>query len=303
VGDTDGVLYADPTALAALLQLTGPVEVDGIDVPLDATNVETYLYRDQYVQFASDLAERRDVLGQVSAAVFQALTSRPLPPLGELTDTLGPAVSSGHLKFVSFDPDAEALFVRTGLAGAWSTSPGADWLSLRSTNLLPNKIDFFLHRSVHVSTTVDRATGELESTVTVSLRNDAPPDGLPEYLIANVQGFPYGTNQDALALYTPHALDSVHVDGEEASVQRQVGYGGHIYTVPVVIGPQSDATVEFQLHGTVPAGPDYQLELLNQPLVNVEQVTVDLRAQGADRTTTIYDGPLSENLKLFALGK
>jgi hypothetical protein len=303
VGPVDGVLYADPTALAALLELTGPVEVDGIDEPLDASNVEQFLYVDQYVLFASDLEQRRDVLGQVSSAVFEALTSRPLPALGDLTDTLGPAVSGGHLKFVSFDPEAEALFERTGLAGAWATSPGADWLSLRSANLLPNKIDWFLHRTMDVESEVDPATGAITSTVTVTLRNDAPPDGLPEYLIANVDGLPYGTNHDALSLYTPHALTAVTVDGRDAPAQRQQGYGGNVYTVPVVVAPQSSATVVFRLEGTVPAGPDYRLDLLHQPLAHDDDVSVALRKQGSDRSTTLLEGPLEQNVQLLAIGR
>ena len=160
------------------------------------------------------------------------------------------------------------MFVRTGLAGAWRTDPGADWLSLRSTNLLPNKIDWFLRRSMQVDTVRDPATGALESTVTVTLENLAPPSGLPPYLIGNVDGFPYGTNHDALALYTPHGLESVTVDGVEAGGQTAQGYGGNVYTVPVVIPPEGRATVVFRLRGTVPTGPNYLLDVLNQPLAH-----------------------------------
>ncbi len=303
VGDTDGVLYADPTALAALLELTGPIDVEGVAVQLDATNVEQYLYLDQYVDFAADLSQRRDVLGEVSAAVFEALTSRPLPALGDLTATLGPAVSSGHLKFVSFDPQAEALFLRTGLAGAWRTSAGADWVSLRSTNLLPNKIDWFLHRTMAVDTVVDPSTGALDSTVTVTLRNDAPAGGLPGYLIANVDGLPYGTNHDGLALYTPHDLESVTIDGQEAGVERQNGFGGHIYTVPVVVPPGSTVEVVYRLSGKVAPGVTYRLDLLSQPLANVDDVSITLRATESVRTSTLFEGPLVENLGLTAIGR
>ena len=54
IGETDGVLYADPTALAALLQLTGPVQVPGLDAAIDSTNVEEYLFVGQYVQYDTD---------------------------------------------------------------------------------------------------------------------------------------------------------------------------------------------------------------------------------------------------------
>ncbi len=302
VGDTKGVVYADPTALAALLRLTGPVDVSGVTTALSADNVEQYLYVDQYVQFPRDTDARRNVLGKVTSAVFDALTSRPLPSLGDLADALGPAVTSGHLKFVSFDPKAEELFERTGLAGAWQTNPGADWLSLRSTNMLPNKIDWFLRRDMQVDTVIDPGAGRLESTVTVTLRNEAPADGLPEYLIGNVAGLPRGTNRDALALYSPHTLTAVEIDGTTAAVQRQQGYGGSIYTVPVDIPPGGTATVVYHLSGLAPTGRGYTLDVLHQALAHDDQVRITVRGQGSSTPAVLFDGPLTENTELAAIG-
>ncbi len=76
--DINGAIYADPEALAALLQLSGPVEVEGLDEPVTAQNVEQFLLTDQYVQFEGDNDTRRDMLGGVAEAVFDALTSKPL---------------------------------------------------------------------------------------------------------------------------------------------------------------------------------------------------------------------------------
>ena len=303
VGDTDGVLYADPRALAALLQLTGPVEVPSVGLTLDETNVEQYLYEDQYVQFESDLDQRRDVLTDVTRAVFDALTSRPLPAVGDITDALGPVVAGGHLKFTVLDEGAEALFVRTGLAGAWSTRPGADWVSVRSINLLPNKIDWFVRRQIDVDSVVDPATGAVESTVTVALANLSPPGGLPNYIIANTDGLPHGTSQDGISLYTPHGLVETTIDGAPAGVERQQGYGGNIYTVPVTIGPGGAATVQFRLTGRVPASPAYLLDVLAQPLAHDDQLTVTLRAPDSTAPATLHDGPLVENLELTAIGR
>ena len=71
--EVDGVVRIDPTGLARLLRLTGPVEVDGLPYPLDATNVEAFLEVEQYRLF--DVAEERsDLLGQVGARVFEVLS-------------------------------------------------------------------------------------------------------------------------------------------------------------------------------------------------------------------------------------
>ena len=80
IGETDGVLYADPTALAALLQLTGPVQVPGLDAAIDSTNVEEYLFVGQYVQYDTDVDRRRDVLADVTRSVFEAPPADPCRP-------------------------------------------------------------------------------------------------------------------------------------------------------------------------------------------------------------------------------
>ena len=186
-------------------------------------------------------------------------------------------MAGGHLKFVSFDENAEDLLVRTGVAGAWKTNPGADWLSLRSVNVLPNKIDWFLRRSMTVDAVVDPTTGAIESTVTVTLRNLAPASGLPSYLISNNDGLPQGTNRDSLSLYTPHALDAITLNGTSVGAESKDGYGGRIYTLPVVLPPGGEATVVYRLKGQVVPGPVYRLDLLNQPLAHDDDVTVRIR--------------------------
>ena len=198
-----GAVYVDPEALAALLRLTGPVDVAGLDEPVTADNVVQFLLTDQYVQFRGDNATRRDMLGDVAEAVFHALTSKPLPGISAIADTLGPAVEAGHLRVTVYDPDSEAFLDDLGMTGRFTTPPGVDHLALVSANQLPNKIDVFLHRSWNVVVTHDAGTGEVRSTVTVTLRNDAPASGLPPYILGDGKVLPPGTNLDLLGLYSP----------------------------------------------------------------------------------------------------
>ena len=182
----------DPAALAGLLELTGPVTLPGRDVVLDAANVEQFLYVDQYVLIGGANPERSELLGDVARATFDALTSQSLPGISDLTETLGPLVSAGHLRLSVTQPDAEVFLDRVGLSGRWTVAPGGDYLSVRSDDLLANKIDSFLHRDIDVSSRVDPGSGEVRSVVTVTLRNDAPAEGLPDYVIGNTLGVPTG---------------------------------------------------------------------------------------------------------------
>ena len=78
----DGALYLDPAAIAALLQLTGPVEsleVPELETTLDSSNAERFLLQDQYVLVGGNNPQRKELLGDAARATFDALTSRPLP--------------------------------------------------------------------------------------------------------------------------------------------------------------------------------------------------------------------------------
>jgi len=290
--DVAGAVYADPEALAALLRLTGPVDVAGLDAPITADNVEQFLLTDQYVRFQGDNATRRDMLGDVAEAVFHALTSKPLPGISTIADTLGPAVEAGHLRITVYDPDSEAFLDDVGITGRFTTSPGADHLALVSANQLPNKIDLFLHRSWNVAVTHDAATGEVRSTVTVTLRNDAPASGLPPYILGDGKVLPRGTNLDLLGLYSPLTLTTVSLDGEPGGSENQTESGSNVYSVSVRLAPGQTRTVTFELAGTVDPGP-YRLDVLPQPLATTDDVTVVLNGDHQ-----LFAGPLMSRLEL-----
>ncbi len=171
----DGALYVDPAAIAGLLELTGPVEVPALGVTLDAANAERFLLQDQYVLIDGNNPQRKELLGDAARATFDALTSRPLPGISSLAESLGRLVAAGHLRLSVNATDPERFLDRVGLSGQWAVPAGSDHVSVRWANLLANKIDSFIRRDIEVRTTVDHATGTLTEKVTVTVRNDAPP--------------------------------------------------------------------------------------------------------------------------------
>lgn len=76
--EVDGVIAVDPTGLAALLKLTGPINVPGLVEPLTADNAVEVLTRSQYVQLP-DESERGDILTEATRLTFEKLTASRLP--------------------------------------------------------------------------------------------------------------------------------------------------------------------------------------------------------------------------------
>ena len=287
----DGALYLDPAAIAALLQLTGPVEVPELETTLDSGNAERFLLQDQYVLVGGNNPQRKELLGDAARATFDALTSRPLPGIATLTDVLGGLVDAGHLRMSVDDPVSEAFLDRVGLAGQWDIPPGTDYVSVRWANLLSNKIDSFIHRDVEVSSTVDPETATVTQKVTVTVRNDAPPSGLPPYVIGNQLGLPVGTSQDILALYSPHQLDTVSIDGEPIGSATESEFGGPVYSLVVEVPSGESRTVVFELHGAVPAWP-YALQVVPQAMAHPDQTTVRVAGVPGLEPAPQFRGPL-----------
>jgi len=271
----DGVVAIDPAGLAALLRFTGPIRLPGTDIRLSADNAERFLLRDQYSSFGDD-PERRDALELAGRETFERLVTGDLPAPRRLGAELGPLAEGRHLLAHGFDPGAQALLERLGVAGA-ASAPAGDGFMLVSQNKGNNKIDVFLHREVDYRVDFDPATGEVEATATITLHNDAPASGLPDAVIgSNDQGLPPGTNAMFFSFYTPHGLRGATLDGVPFGLETQRELGYRVYSRFIEIPPGGQRVIELDLAGRLEPGATYELEVVPQPVPDADRVTVRL---------------------------
>lgn len=276
----DGVIRIDPTGLARLLRLTGPVTVDGLPYALDATNVVSFLQVEQYRLFeVAD--ERTDLLGQVAEGVFEALTTGPGPAPNRLAGALGPAVEGGHLSVWLRSDEGQALVERLGADGAVPEVRG-DGFGVVTQNAGGGKIDVFMERSIRYDARVDAGTGAVTATAEIGLRNEAPSSGEPPYLIGNLVDAPTGTNRTWLSVYSPLDLVGLTIDGEPVAVEAERELGRNVWSVFVDVAPGAEAVVEVELEGEVDlSGGTYRWDLLPQTTVRPDAVTAEVTFLGA----------------------
>jgi hypothetical protein len=288
--EIDGVMSIDPAGLAALLRYTGPVEVEGLDQPLDADNAAQFLQLDQYVEF-TDVSERVDVLEEVARTTFERLTSADLPSPRALADTFDPMVDEGHIQFVPFDTGIFVWLDSLGLTGRIPAVRG-DSLAVTTSNTGGSKIDLFLERRVRYDVTWDPATRQLTGKVSLALTNTAPASGLPDVVLGNFWGLPNGTNRSFLSVYTPLALDQARVNGQVRAFEPGVESERRVYSTSLDIPPGGTALVELDVSGTVAGhGDNYVLDLLQQPLVHPEQAEVNITVAGDTVVEPSITGP------------
>jgi hypothetical protein len=275
----DGVIAVDPIGLAALLKAVGPVQVKEWPVPITADNAAQVLLFDQYVKFQGD--ERVDFLGRVTDAVWQRLTSST-PDVVRLAEALSPVMAEKHIQLASTEADEEQALSRLGVSGAMAPVQG-DALAVVTQNASGNKIDWFLRRAVDYRASFDPGTGQVRSKLRITLRNHAPANGLPDYIIGNatVPPIPKGANQLYLSVYSPLGASGATLDGQPLLLESLLERDRHVYSTYVLIPPGGTSTIELDLSGRVEHrngddGTGYRLDLHRQPFLAPDAVTTSL---------------------------
>jgi hypothetical protein len=270
----DGVLVVDPVGLQGLLELSGPVTVEGLDEPLDADGVVDLMLRDQYVDFP-ELGERVDFLADAADATFDRLTQGELPGPAHIADVLAPAVQGRHLLFWSLDPAAQPILTEVGLAGVLPPTDHQDVLAVAHSNLEANKLDAYLREELRYDVEVDEDTGVVHTELTATYTNEVPP-GLPDYVAQNGEGLPRGTNRLLLSVWTPYRLEGAAIDGEPAGVVRQEELGRNRYLRVIEVEPGETVTFSLRLRGGL-TGRDYALTVVRRPTGVPSPVAVEVR--------------------------
>lgn len=288
-GEIDGVLRVDTTSLAAFVEFTGPVPVTGRADPLDASEVTGYLNLEQYLLFGDQAAgQRQEALEELAETVFDRLLEVDLPGPRGLADVLAPMVEQGHLQLVSFDDQAMGFLDDIGITGRFAPPRSADAFVVGAINLSGNKIDAFLGRTIDYDVTV-ADDGTIAATATITLGNLAPASGLPDYVIGSARALDppaVGTNRTVAIVWSALPLVSVSVDGAPAAASSNPTGGWWVHGISLEVPAQSIRTITLELAGP-PARPGaYGLSLLPGNAVVDEHMTVTVRRDGQEPSTT-----------------
>ncbi len=170
------VMCPDRRALS-LLQITGPITVDGLDAPLSADNAVQYLLKDQYLN--ADNANRIDMLEQVVKTTVTELFESTLPSPPNLAKMLAPLAAQGRQMGWASRAEEEQIFTQAKMSGALPDVGGGDGFTFALTNAAGNKIDVFNKGSATYVVRTNPATGKVHATGKLILRNTAPSSGCP----------------------------------------------------------------------------------------------------------------------------
>ncbi len=177
-GPVDGVLEVDAVALRSLLEVIGPVELDG--ETYDASNVEQKVLNESYLRFDTfgEREQRVSVQANLAKAIFEAFKEREVP-VTDLAFALRDAAQGRHLLARSDDPAVQELWESVGADGRLPPTG----LMVAVENIGGNKLDWFVQPSVVVNV-LPEITGGWKARVTVAVENPVPPAGPDQRLRA-----------------------------------------------------------------------------------------------------------------------
>ena len=279
-GKIDGVIYADPAALAEFVALTGPIPVPGTVAEINATNTEAFFTRDQFQVLSQDEAGD-EAIGDLTGEIFDRLGSADLPGPRALGDAFGPLVRDGHLAMATGEDGDRALLDRLGLSAPLPQTNG-DLLAIVERNKAPNKLDVFLTRSHAYDVAWSSDTGARTATLSSTYTNDvADPARLPPVVVGNQTDAPAGTQIREVSVLSPSRNASLEVDGERTPSRLALEEGLYRHSVSVEIPPGGTVELRWRLEGTLPSGP-YDLTLVRPANAGTSDTTVVVR--DLDRT-------------------
>jgi hypothetical protein len=293
----DGVIASDPYAFAELLEATGPAEIPGIGVTVDAGSVVPFVTNEAYVRFP-DSVERKQVLGDVAGQVLgrflnAGASDDPVASGRALIE----AAALGHLHFHSTDPRVQESFDRAGLSGRF-LAPTGDFLAAIVNNNGGNKIDFYLDRTLRYEVKL-APSGVAEGQASLQLRNEAPSEGLPAYIIGP---FPLkdavaGENVSVVQAYCAPGCRPLayEVDGAPGEAERgtELGHPALLSNVRLRSGEATRLDYRWQVlrawsgdagHGI------YRLTVPSQPGIRPAILEVDIAAPPGTKIIRASEG-------------
>lgn len=308
LGGVDGVIQIDPLGLEPVLELTGPVRVDPWPDPITARNVSEVTQHDAYVRFDGDSEGRVDFLGRLVDETFSAALRAEVDLDERTLSGLGDAAAGGHVQVWATRPEEQEALRGAGLArGVARAAEATDVLSVVTENAGPNKIDWFLRREMLYEVTLDPSTREARGRLTTVLRNTAPSEGEPTYVIGPNADIGAGVNRLLLMLLRPpdDELGGFWVAARPESLSRAREADLRSYQRFMDVPPRGTVQVEGEF--VVPdalrdEGGElvYRLRVLRHPVAHPDEMGVVIHPPEGWEVTgeTRFAGPLTADVVL-----
>ncbi len=260
----DGIIAIDTNVIAELLEVTGPVTVNGTTY----TQENVVLELEKIASLAlAEQANRKRVLGDLMQGMLINVFEADSNLWPKLIDKGVDLAIRKHISIYVFNEEAQELIDRYGVGGRIKENVDGDYSMVVSTNLGGDKTNWFTKKEV--SHTLEKENDRWIRTVKIKYQYTEPSS---EYS-ALVKRF-----RDWVRVYAPVGSELISVEGSEAEAynmsdqeRNKVWFSGFLELGP---GESKEITFKYYVPSEVIGEKIYKLDIQKQSGIDREKHTV-----------------------------
>lgn len=263
----DGIVAIDTEVIRELLEVTGPVTVNGITYTPD--NVVLELEKIASLQL-QEQANRKRVLGDLMEAMLVNVFESDHNLWTKLIDKAVDLSVRKHVQVYLFDAEAQALVEKYGLAGRIKEPVTGDYSMVVSTNLGGDKTNWFVGKEVNHTLTKEGNRWLRKVNIKYTYTE---PTG--DYTLFSKRF------RDWVRVYAPAGSTFINVEGSEDGTMTdqergKVWYSGYVEMSP---GESKEMTFSYYLPDNMDFKDAYELTLQKQGGVKTETHNVSINGK------------------------
>lgn len=219
----DGIFAIDTEVVRKLLEVTGPVTLNGVtytqdNVVLELETIASLALKEQ--------SGRKKVLGNLMQSMLINVFESDKNLWPKLINAGVELAVNKHVQVYLFDPEAQALVEKYGYGGRIEDPVKGDYSMVVSTNLGGDKTNWFVSKEVEQS--LEKSGDRWLRTVKIKY---SYPQPAPDF-VAFVKGF-----KDWVRVYAPAGSEFISVDGTEDGTlsgeeRGKVWFSGYVELAP-----------------------------------------------------------------------
>jgi hypothetical protein len=241
-----GVIAFTPTVLEYLIELTGPIKLEGFPLEFTKDNVVSLIQYQTGQRFAElGIKEefRKEIIGELAKILLKRIFSLPKEKWPALFSVLQKALLEKHIFLYFKESEVQQFIEEQGWAGKIKNT-NADYLFVVDTNCASLKTDEFIKRFYNYE--IDLTKKEAEVKLSLTYKNESP-------------GFSWKTTRyrNWNRVYVPNNSQLLEVSGQEQDLKyygpnetpyeiTQEELGKTVFGSFIVIEPGEEKTLTYK---------------------------------------------------------
>ena len=202
----DGIISLTPKVIQELLDITGPIEIEGYgpkgSMTIDHENFIDEVQHQVEVDYDKEENKPKKILADMMPLVINKIFSAPPEDWPAILAIFSQALKERNLMFYSFDYDIQELISDMGWSGEVLDTT-KDYLSVINTNISGLKTDGVIKQKINHQVEVQE-DGAIIDTVTVKRKHEGGHENYDWY---------NATNCDWMRVYVPQGSELISASG------------------------------------------------------------------------------------------